>query len=66
MTHSEEMTNGEILTRGTVGSGASFGAWLIGHVQEINGLLQTGCLILGFTISSITLCKLVAKKKRSK
>jgi hypothetical protein len=59
----EEMTNGQIITKGGVGAGASFGAWLVAHVQEINQFLQSGCLVLGLAISSITLFKLVCKAK---
>jgi len=60
------MTNGEIVIKGGVGTGASFGAWFLAHIQSINGVLQTGCLALGFTISVITLWKLLFKKRKSK
>ena len=60
------MTNGEIVTKGSVGAGSSFVAWLLAHVQEINALLQMGCLALGLTISAVTLFKLVTKKRRPK
>jgi hypothetical protein len=56
-------TNGQIVIRGGVGAGASFGAWLVAHVQEINSFLQMGCLVLGLSISSITLFKLACKAK---
>lgn len=61
----KDMTNGEIVAKGTVGAGSSFLAWLLAHVQEINSLLQMGCLSLGFTISAVTLFKLVTKKRKS-
>ncbi len=60
------MTNGEIVIKGGVGAGTSFLAWFLAHIQSINGVLQTGCLALGFTISAITLWKLVTKKRSRK
>lgn len=56
-------TNGQIIVKGGVGAGASFGAWTVAHIQEINQFLQSGCLVLGLAISAITLWKLVAKSK---
>ena len=61
-----EMTNGEIVTKGGVGTGASLGAWYLAHVQQINSTLQTGCLVLGLTISAISLWKLLFKKRSRK
>jgi hypothetical protein len=60
----KDMSNGEIVTKGSVGAGSSFLAWLLAHVQEINSLLQMGCLSLGFTISAVTLWKLLTKKRK--
>lgn len=59
-------TNAEIATKGGVGMFASFSAWFLAHVQEINAFLQTGCLALGFTISAVTLWKLLFKKRKTK
>ena len=59
-------TNGQIVIRGAVGAGSSFAAWFLSHVKDLNNLLQFGCLSLGFTISVITLWKLVIKKRDEK
>lgn len=61
-----QQTNGEIVTKGAVGVTASGGAWLIGHIHEINAFLQSGCLLLGLAISSISLFKLIRKKSHEK
>lgn len=66
MNTNHDMTNGEIVTKGAVGAGTSFFAWFLAHIQSINGVLQTGCLALGFTISAITLWKLLFKKRKTK
>ena len=62
--NNENMTNGEIVAKGGVGAGASFGAWFLAHVQEINSALQTGCLVLGLAISAVSLTKLLKKKRK--
>lgn len=64
MTNENNMTNGEIVAKGGVGAAASFGAWFLGHVQEINSVLQTGCLVLGLAISAVSLSKLLSKKRK--
>lgn len=61
-----DMTNGEIVTKGSIGAGSSFGAWLLAHVQEINSFLQMGCLSLGLMISTVTLWKLLFKRRKEK
>ena len=66
MTTNNDMTNGEIVTKGTIGTASSFGAWLLAHVHEVNSFLQTGCLVLGLVISGVTLFKLLFKKRKSK
>ena len=66
MNAQHEMTNGEIVTKGGVGTGASIGAWYLSHIQQINGSLQTASLILGLIIGAVSLWKLITKKKKSK
>jgi hypothetical protein len=58
------MNNGEIITRGTIGTGASLGAYIFTVASEINPLLQSVSLLLGIGIGGITLFKLVTKNKR--
>ena len=61
-----EMSNGEIVTKGTVGAGASIAAWWVSHVQDVNATLQTLSLILGVTIGIVSLVKLLRKKSKTK
>lgn len=56
------MTNGEIVTKGGVGTSASIGAWYLSHLQHVNGVLSTISLVIGITIGLVTLYKLVKKR----
>ena len=60
------MSNGEIVTKGTVGAGASFAAWWTSHVAQLNASLQTIALGLGITISVVSLVKLLRKRPTKK
>ena len=57
------MTNGEIVMKGGVGTGASLGAWYFSHVAQLNATLQTASLTLGLLIGAVSLYKLMFKKK---
>lgn len=57
------MTNGEIVLKGGVGTGASLGAWWASHVGQLNASLQTASLLLGLAIGSVSLWKLCRKRK---
>ena len=57
------MTNGEIVTHGTLGTSASLGAWLLSHTHQINETLQTASLIVGLTIGGVSLVRLLRKAK---
>lgn len=56
------MTNGEIVTTGSVGMFASFGAWLFSKAAEITPLLQDISLIVGITLGVLSIIKLTKKK----
>jgi Na+/glutamate symporter len=57
------MTNGEIVIKGGVGTGASLGAWYFSHVAQLNAALQTSSLVLGLIIGAVSLWKLLFKPK---
>jgi Na+/glutamate symporter len=60
------MTNGEIVIKGGVGTGASLGAWYFSHVAQLNAAMQTSLLVLGLIIGAVSLWKLLLKKKKVK
>lgn len=58
------MTNGEIVLKGGVGTGASLGAWWASHVGQLNASLQTASLLLGIAIGGVSLWKLCRKNRK--
>ncbi len=60
------MTNGEIVIKGGVGTGASLGAWYLSHVSALNAGLTTVSLLIGIVIGLVSLVKLVRKKRKFK
>lgn len=63
MSEQTQMTNGQIVTNGVIGAGASVSAWAVAHVNVVNSFLQTGCLCLGLLVSAVTLGRLISKGK---
>lgn len=59
----DNMTNGEIVARGAVGSGAALGAAVLSNLAALNPLLQTLSLAVGLAVGVVTLVRLCRKNK---
>ncbi len=59
-----EMTNGQVVTTGAVGTAASLGAWLLSHTHQMNELLQMASLTVGLAVGCVSLHRLLTKKPK--
>lgn len=59
-----DMTNGETVTTGGIGTGAAIAAWWVSNLPTINGTLQTLVLLAGLVVSGLTVKKLLRKKSK--